>query len=78
MCSDKLPARFGGEGLVFFGNEDPASYPTAGNRDTMPNRLSRKTCVIWRKVDSLKPNSDGLVDSLSLRHLKGILIDAEA
>jgi hypothetical protein len=44
----------------------------------MPNLLSRKTYVIWRKVDSLKPNSDGLVDSLSLWHLKGILICAEA
>jgi hypothetical protein len=40
----------------------------------MSNLLPCKTCVIWRKVDSLKPNSDGLVDSLSLRHLKGILI----
>jgi len=27
-CGDKLHVRFGGEGLVLLGNQDPASYPT--------------------------------------------------
>jgi hypothetical protein len=32
VCGDKLHVRFGGEGLVFLGNQDPASYPTSTAR----------------------------------------------
>jgi hypothetical protein len=28
-CVERCTSRFGGEGLVFLGNQDPASYPTA-------------------------------------------------
>jgi hypothetical protein len=39
-----VQARFGGEGLVFLGNQDPASYPTLVVRNTLQGRLVGKLC----------------------------------
>jgi len=31
-CIERVHGRFGGEGLVFLGNQDLASYPTSSGR----------------------------------------------
>jgi hypothetical protein len=47
VCSDKLHVRFGGEGLVFLGNQDLASYPTSERgRATYMGKGGSVDCIL--------------------------------
>ena len=48
MCAETCKHLFGGEGLEFLGNQDPASYPTKAGEIRVPRirGQSARSCMV--------------------------------